>query len=288
MKEQEETAEFGRLVEHDPVEAARQCRAAIKWDDESFQEQRRRRMAEGSLIAARLKADHDSWCRFVADKFFDQYRLIRKKDKEHYEFVVMRAVMLYLFEVNSTNMSKRNRVWRYARAMEAYADAGVPNNELVARIKTDGGIEKACQKACKEHSREQEEDDWEKQMRARPEPKPGEADPGEQDDQEEVDDTYEDEELDDEDYDELRRSVLPDEKVDQGLLPKRGGDPSGRETVELELPPKMKAWLLGRKNGERVVLRLECEGADESEEGDDRVRLRAKHAFQLPSARSGR
>lgn len=285
MKEQEENAGFKRLVEHDPVEAARLCQAAIKGDDESFQEQRRRRMAWGSLIAERLKGDHEGWRRFVAQPFFDQYRLIRKKDKNYYEFVVMRAVMLFLFEVSSTNKSKRNRVWRYARAMEAYADAGVPNDELVARIKTDGGIEKACREACKEHSREREEDDWEKQMRARPEPKPGEADPSEQDDEDEIDDTYEDEELDDEDYEELSRAVVPDEKVDHGPLLERGPDPSGGETVELEMPPKMKAWLRERKDGERLVLRVECEGTDEGEEGDDRLRLRAIHAFQWPSAR---
>lgn len=211
MKEQEENEEFKRLVEHDPVEAARQCQVAIKEDNESFQAQRRRRMAWGSLIAERLKADYGEWRRFVADKFFDQYGLIRKKDEQHYEFVVMRAVMLFLFEVSSTNKSKRNRVWRYARAMEAYADAGVPNDELVARIKKDGGIEKACRAACQEHSPQQEEEDWEKQMRARPEPQPGEDQSGESGD-EEIDDEYEDEELDDEDYDELRRSVVKDEE----------------------------------------------------------------------------
>ena len=213
MKEQEENAEFKRLVEHDPVEAACQCQAAIKGDDENFQEQRRRRMVWGSLIAERLKADYAEWRRFVAQPFFDQYGLIRKKDERHYEFVVMRAVMLFLFQVSSTNKSKRNRVWRYARVMEAYADARVPNDELVARIKTDGGIEKACRAACQEHSREQEEDDWEKQMRARPEPQPGDDESAEDVDEEEADGEYEDEELEDEDYDELRRSVVKDEET---------------------------------------------------------------------------
>ena len=213
MKQQRERLDFSRLVQHDPVEAAHQCRAAIRGDDEGLQEQRRRRMAEGSLIAAHLKADHESWRRFVADKFFDQYRLIRKKDKTHYEFVVMRAVMLFLFEVSSTNMSMRNRVWRYARAMEAYEDAGVPNEELVERIKTDGGIEKACRTACKEHSREQEEEDWAKQMQAQPEPKSSEDESSAEGGEDEIDDVYEDEELDDEDYEELRREAVEDEET---------------------------------------------------------------------------
>jgi len=205
MQKHEKHEEFERLVAHDPVEAARKCRSAIKRDDESFQEQRRRRMAEGSQIAERLKSDHNSWRGFVAEQFFDQYDRIRKKDQKHYEYIVMRAVMLYIFDVSSTNMSKRNRVWRYARAMEAYLDQGVPNEELVERIKADGGIEKACRAACKEHSREQEEDDWAKQMAARPEPhgKPLEPEEGSE---------YEDEELEDSDYEELRRDVVGEDE----------------------------------------------------------------------------
>lgn len=202
----EESRKFKRLVADDPVEAARKCRAAIKRDNESFQEQRRRRIAEGSLIAEQLKSDYESWRRFIADNFFDQYGRIRKKDKQHYEFVVMRAVMLYLFEVSSTNMSKRNRVWRYARAMETYADRGVRNEELVERIKADGGIEKACRAACKEHSREQEENDWAKQMDARPEPDESSIHPDEGS-------KFEDEELDESDYEELRRSIIKDEET---------------------------------------------------------------------------
>lgn len=196
---------FERLVEQDPLVAARQCREAVKQDQESFQEQRRRRMAEGCLIAEQLKANYDRWREFVADEFFDQYGRIRKKDEQHYEYIVMRAVMLYIFDVSSTNMSKRNRVWRYARAMEAYLDQGVPNEELVERIKADGGIEKACRAACKEHSREQEEDDWAKQMAARPEPHGNTLEPEEGSE-------YEDEALDDSDYEELRRDVVGEDE----------------------------------------------------------------------------
>ncbi|QDI79210.1 hypothetical protein E8E01_01590 [Methylorubrum populi] len=205
MQKPEKQEDFERLVAHDPVDAARKCRSAIKRDDESFQEQRRRRIAEGSLIAERLKSDHNSWRDFVAENFFDQYARIRKKDRKHYQYIVMRAVMLYIFDVSSTNMSKRNRVWRYARAMDAYLDQGVPNEALVERIKADGGIEKACRAACKEHSREQEEDDWAKQMNARPEPDGNPFEPEEGTD-------FEDEELEDSDYEELRRDVVGDDE----------------------------------------------------------------------------
>ncbi len=195
---------LGGTTDFDPVLAARLCREAIKQDHENFQAQRRHRMAEGYRIAEHLKREYDSWRKFVSDPFFDQYKLIRRKDEQHYKFVVMRAVMLFIFDVSSTNKSKRNRVWRYARAMEAYADENVPNVDLVERIKADGGIEKACRAACKEYSPEQEEIDWSKQMNARPEPDKNSLQPDEGSE-------FEDDEPDESDYEELRQSVIKDE-----------------------------------------------------------------------------
>jgi hypothetical protein len=203
MEECEQTCSLVDLIKEDPIKGARRCRAAIKRDDESFQAQRRRRMAEGSLVAAELKADYGRWCEFISDEFFDQYKRIRKKDEQYFEPIVMRSVMLYIFDVSSTNKSMCNRVWRYARAMEAYADQEVPNEELVDRIKTDGGIEKACRAACKEYSREREEDDWVKQMNARPEEASNPLEPEEGSD-------YEDEEIDAEEWDEAYDESIAD------------------------------------------------------------------------------
>jgi hypothetical protein len=152
MEQNEESEKVWQAIGLDPVEGARLCQQQIKLDELSVQARRRRRIAEGYYIGLQLMNDYAAWQRFLAEPFFDRDPRIRNKKEDRFKFVVMRTVMIYLFMAGKGNDSLRNRTWRYARAMSGYADEGVPPEEVVDRIKKDGGIEKLA-RASPDHSR---------------------------------------------------------------------------------------------------------------------------------------
>lgn len=171
MEEQQDSVpDLFAVIEADPIGGARLCREQIKADDDSVHVRRRRRIAEGYLIASRLKENYELWQRFVSEPFFDKDTRIRKKDDTRFQLIVTRTVMIYLFSVLKSNTSLRNRMWRYARAMDHYAEQKVPPEKVVERIKVDGGIEKVCASISKGRSVHDEDDDWKAEMRSRAHP----------------------------------------------------------------------------------------------------------------------
>lgn len=198
-----------RTISTDAVEGARLSRQQVKDDQLSMQARRRQRIVEGYYIGLQLMNDYTEWQRFLADPFFDFDKRIRNKQPDRYKFIVMRAVMIYLFMAGKDNVSLRNRTWRYARAMDGYAEDAVPPEEAAAKIKADGGIEKLCRARSKERNLEDEDKDWRLEMEHR-EPQPSteraqarDADSGEEitgeAEPDEDDDADEDEESEDQD-----------------------------------------------------------------------------------------
>ncbi|UHC19443.1 hypothetical protein LRS73_31805 [Methylobacterium currus] len=171
MEQNEDSEKVWQAIGLDPVEGARLCQQQIKLDELSVQARRRRRIAEGYYIGLQLMNDYAAWQRFLAEPFFDRDPRIRNKKEDRFKFVVMRTVMIYLFMAGKGNDSLRNRTWRYARAMSGYADEGVPPEEVVDRIKSDGGIEKLARARSKGYDLEAEDEDWRLEMAHR-EPAP--------------------------------------------------------------------------------------------------------------------
>ena len=282
-----------RRIAQNPIGAALECAAQVQQTHDSFREELYGGLQFAYAIARHLSTDFMAFKEFYGLNFFQNSKRKFKASKQHKN--ALRPVLNFVF--NAKSEVARKRTGKYAAALSGYMHRGMPAHIVADQIKADGGIEKlyeisvemelARAKRVRGSSKEPNPDflidDEPVHLGGKARKTPAqdwsldglEGDPGERADSE----------LEDELDDDL---LLGGESEAEALLTlKRGRDPNGRETVELEVPPKMKKWLRKRKKGERLVLRIECEPADERDKGDDeQVRLRAKHVFQWPSARS--
>lgn len=286
-----------RRIAKNPIGAALECAQQVQRIHDSFRDELYGGLQFAYAIARHFSTDFKAFKEFYALPFFRNSKRKFKASKQHKHS--LRHVMNFVF--NATSEVARKRTGKYAAALGGYMKQGMPAHIVAQQIKADGGIEKLYEISVetalarpKRHrslsegpapdfllddepvhmggkARKTPAQDWSLDgLEGDSSGRPGNSSDGDFED--EVDDKL------------LLGSESGAEAV---LMLKRGRDPSERETVELEVPARMKKWLLGLKKGERAVLRIKCEGVDERDEGEvEWVRLRAKHVFQWPSARS--
>jgi hypothetical protein len=140
-------------IRQDPVGGAVRCQAQVEEDHAGFRRCHRLRIAEAYLITLLLQASFPLWKLFLRLEYFKGQRKLSALNEETFRPFVGGAVMQFTFNPTRQSQAKENRAWKYARAVEAYADAGVPAEEVADRIEQDGGIEALCRKAAQDTPR---------------------------------------------------------------------------------------------------------------------------------------
>lgn len=148
------------LIRRDPRLGASLCRERIAQDYAHYRKNLRNRIAEAYLISTEMRANYALWKEFLEDPFFNDDSQVRSLTKANFRSAVLQSVMYYLFDAGMTDASKRNRVWKYARAVEGYLEHDVPAEEVANKIEQDNGIEALCRKAAKENPKQSPQQDW--------------------------------------------------------------------------------------------------------------------------------
>lgn len=273
-----DNSKLQRRVAQDPIVAALECTTRVQRTEANFRDELYSNLQTAYAIGRHLSMNLPDFKKFYELEFFKNRKRKLKAVKQQRN--ALRHVISYVFQ--ATTEAKRKRTGRYAAALEGYLRAGMPAHLVAKQIRADGGIEKLYEISQETAATRP------KRIRApnaMPEPdfffgnKPmfhgGKASKT----------PIEDWSLDDLDAapDSVNDNFDCAEAIEVVI---RGKDPKGRETIELEVPPKMKARLLSLKAGARVVIRLESMGGDGQDPDEGWVRLRAKHAFQCPSRRA--
>ncbi|WP_419827306.1 hypothetical protein [Sphingomonas sp.] len=291
-----DSSKLQRRVAKNPMTAVFECAEQVQKTHESFRNELYQGLQYAYAIARHFSMDFKSFKAFYDLRFFQDGKRKFKASKQHKN--ALRHVMNYVF--NATSGTARKRTGKYAAGLSDYMQMGMPAHIVAEQIKADGGIEKLYEISIeteaarlKRHRSPSKGPDPDFLIDDEPVHLGGKASKtpaqdwsldGLDDDSNAQPKDMGEIEVDLEDSLQLEGA---DTEAGEGLVLKRGEDPNGRPTVEIEVPAKMQAWLLGLKNGERAVLRIECKGSDEGDDQDDGwVRLRAKHVFQWPAARS--
>ncbi|GJD96243.1 hypothetical protein [Methylobacterium iners] len=292
-----DVSKLQRRVARNPMAALFECAEQLQQLHVSFRDELYNGLQYGYAIARHLSMDPKAFKEFYSLPFFKTGKRQFKASKQQEK--VLRHVMNYVF--NATSVTARKRTGKYAAGLNGYMRMGMPAHIVATQIKADGGIEKlyeisveteaAKPKRIRSPSKGPEPDFL---VNGKPVHLGGKASKTPAKDWSldglEGDPNEQREERGDSDIE-----VDPDDDLQMGgastaageaLMLNQGRDPKGRPTVSLEVSPKMKARLLGLKQGERMVLRIEGKGLDEANDPEEWVRLRVKHAFQWPSARS--
>lgn len=289
-----DTSKLQRRIAKNPIGAALECAEQVQRIHDSFRDELYGGLQFAYAIARHLSTDFKAFKEFYSLNFFQNGKRKFKASKQHKNS--LRHVMNFVF--NATSEVARKRTGKYAAALGGYMRQGMPAHIVADQIKADGGIEKLyeisveTEKARPKRRRSSSEepapdflfDDEPVHLggKARKTPTQDwsldslEGDPGERAD------APSDDDLEDQLDDDL---LLGGESEAEPLLT-LSRDPSGRETIMLEVTPEMKKRLLSVKAGQLVMIRLIGMGV---EEGDDLengwVRLRARRAFRWPAGR---
>ena len=142
-------SELQKQISEDPIGKACECREKIEKLEEGYQRGLYEALAFAYAIAWHLERHWEDWVAFVNDPFFLCFKK-RPKPKKHRGEILL-YVMYFVF--NSRSKQRRDRAWKYARALSIYNNKGVPSAEVAAKIEKDGGVERLCARAIKEQPR---------------------------------------------------------------------------------------------------------------------------------------
>ena len=145
------------LIRRDPVAGALKCRERVRSDEAGFQRDRLMRIAEAALITRELRNNYDAWVRFLSDPYFESDRKLKFQDAQTYIPFVSWAVMQFNFNPDIKNKTKRNRTWKYARAIDFHEIEQLPPEEIADQIERAGGIEQLCRRAAQEDPRHEQQ-----------------------------------------------------------------------------------------------------------------------------------
>jgi hypothetical protein len=270
-----------RRVAENPMACLFECAEQVQRTHESFRDELYHGLQYAYAIARHLSMDFGSFKAFYNLAFFKNGKRKFKVVKQQKN--ALRHVMNYVF--NAQSATARKRTGKYAAALSGYMQRGMPAHIVAEQIKADGGIERLYEisletEAARPKRRRNLSAGLDPDFLIGDEPVHVRGKAAKQPAGDWSIDGF------DGDPSEINERAADDSRgdIEGGLVLKRGRDPSGRPTIAIEMEPKMQARLLGLKEGERVVLRIECKGADG--EAENWVRLRAKHAFKCPSTRS--
>ncbi|WP_066921315.1 hypothetical protein [Methylobacterium sp. CCH5-D2] len=283
-----------RRIAKNPIGAALECAAQVQQTHDSFREELYGGLQFAYAIARHLSTDFNAFKEFYSLSFFQNGKRKFKVSKQHKN--ALRHVMNFVF--NATSEVARKRTGKYAAALGGYMRQGMPAHIVAEQIKADGGIEKlyeisvelelARAKRVRGSSKGPNPDflidDEPVHLggKARKTPDQDWSLDGLEDDPGECTNDPSEGDLKDDLVDYLH---LGSESETEPLL-KQGQDPSGRETIMLEVTPEMKKRLLSVKAGQLVMIRLVGMGMEESADPDEGwVRLRARRAFRWPAGR---
>jgi hypothetical protein len=282
----EDDSEIMQTVVQGPIEAAEDAKLRYSEGEGSWLQEKYEILAVVYALGQYLKYNGTAWRKFISHGFFAyrKYPLRPIKDQPN----ALRHAMYFV--LSATNESKRDRAGTYARGLKVLVRQNLRADVVASAIAKAGGIEKLAEAAKKDPTR--------------PQKYTPPADP----DYYDVSDEDEAKNQKDE-VGERGGKALPakgrssnaasnagkqtggvegdlDDDQQESVMVKYGRDPKGRPTVSLEVTPKLKKKLLGLKRKERMVIRIEGKGLDEAGDQEEWVRLRVRHAFQWPSARS--
>jgi hypothetical protein len=102
-----------------------------------FHEERRRHIAEAYAVARALQNDPRAWENFRKDDFWQQRK---KKPSIEDRKAPLLPVMVFVF--NAIDRNRYKSASKYAAALQQYLTHDVPAQEVAAKIKKAGGIEK--------------------------------------------------------------------------------------------------------------------------------------------------
>jgi hypothetical protein len=142
-------SELQRQISEDPIGKACECREQIEKLEEGYQRGLYAALGVAYAIAWHLERHWEDWVAFVNDPFFLCFKK-RPKPKKHRGEILL-YVMYFVFDARSKQ--RRDRAWKYARALSIYNNEGVPSAEVAAKIEEDGGVERLCARAIKEQPR---------------------------------------------------------------------------------------------------------------------------------------
>jgi hypothetical protein len=102
-----------------------------------FHEERRRHIAEAYAIACGLENNAKAWRSFIQDDFWQHRKKPPKMDDQSQPLL---HVMVFVF--NAIDRNRYKSASKYAAALQQYLTHDVPAQEVAAKIKKAGGIEK--------------------------------------------------------------------------------------------------------------------------------------------------
>ena len=119
------------------IEAARHCQDEISTLYRGFTTERRRLIAKAYGIARGLQKNPQAWCTFIEDEFWQQ-----RKKKPSIEDRKAPLLPVFVFVFKAVDRIRYQRISKYAAALQQYLTHDVPAQEVAAKIKKAGGIEK--------------------------------------------------------------------------------------------------------------------------------------------------
>jgi hypothetical protein len=119
------------------IEAARRCQDEISTMYSGFNTDRRRLIAKAYGVARGLQKNPQAWDKFREDDFWKKRT---KKPSVDDRKAPLLHVMVFVFKAIDRTIYKRAA--KYAAALKQYWGDKVPAQQVAAKIKKDGGIEK--------------------------------------------------------------------------------------------------------------------------------------------------
>lgn len=225
-------------------------------------------------IARHYYFDYKAWKPFFSLSFFQTGKHKPKARTHHTD--ALRHTMNYVFDAKSKQA--RSRTGKYAAALHQIMITGVPVHLVAEEIEREGGIEKLYQAYLEREAHKPKR--GQKQIMS-------EADFEATNEYHKLD-KHKASTADDVIFGDLEDGGEPD--VDDGgaetegvldiyedaeaelcSVRKRGSDPTGRPTIELEMNEARQERFLGLKKGQRAIVHVTCRGVSE----DEWLRLRA-------------
>lgn len=136
------------LAASEPIEAAKDCRAAIAAATGGFHKEMRRHIAEAYAVARALHKDRQAWRSFIDDEFWQHRKRRPKMDDRGHPLL---PVMVFVFGAIDRNIYKRAQ--KYAAGLKQYWRHNVPPRDVAAKIAEDGGIEALSQASAESKSK---------------------------------------------------------------------------------------------------------------------------------------
>ncbi|TNC06262.1 hypothetical protein FF100_34770 [Methylobacterium terricola] len=262
-----DNSELMREISSDTLGASKNAQAQYEADKDGWRPARLNSCLYIYAIAKVMMSKPKEWAKFIKQPFWENFPKSPRADAN--ETKILRYVAFYVWK--STSRTSKDRACTYVRALKMLMDDNVRVDKLVETIEDAGGIEKLAKRASKaapgaseassvsdsrvpgnkkeqkgQFHKDSNENEVSNRSISEKNPTRNNSQQNKQVDLEEDPEWWE------------RENSVEDDKIER-----RGFDPMGRATIEIEIDAKQRKRLFALKDGMRRRIELVCDGQEE-------------------------